>query len=128
GIPSPGMTPVRFYNDTQPENPSAGSFLPRLCFEGTQLLAVPWIFYNSADCQASKAGEYICSPQRKLWVQVQAKPQARVSGRHIFFQRQTYSGTLDLLTLKFRIPIARQTMTEGPTHISYAAPLGLKRL
>src|SRR6202165_6347271 len=56
GIPSPGMTPVRFYNDTQPENPSAGSFLPRLCLEGTRLFL-----------QAVKACLGLCGNFKKWW-------------------------------------------------------------
>ncbi|HEV3317595.1 MAG TPA: hypothetical protein VG488_11520, partial [Candidatus Angelobacter sp.] len=30
--------------------------------------------------KASEAGDNTCSPQRQLWVEVQAKPQARVAG------------------------------------------------
>jgi hypothetical protein len=37
-------------------------------------------FLHSANRRASEAGDYTCSPQRKLWVQVQANPQARVAG------------------------------------------------
>jgi hypothetical protein len=37
-------------------------------------------FLHICNRRASESGAYICSPQRKLWVQVHAKSQARVVG------------------------------------------------
>src|SRR5205807_7837818 len=84
--------------------------------ESSQAVSLGLEFLEFCGPPSRQSWRYTCSPQRKLWVQIQAKPQALVSGRHICFHRQTYSGTLDLFRLKFR---------EGTTHISIPLRWGL---